>query len=95
MRSTVRKRESTAKVSKGFNRTQIHAVRHQCQGHLPSKFQENRGQFKPSAEEVTQFLSIEEQRLTATLSRLKTTMQTSSVDTTWSQSQGHSHLSTK
>eukprot|EP00971_Amphidinium_carterae_P150546 2984221-Amphidinium_carterae.1 len=82
---------------KGLSRAQINAIRLNVKDFLPQNFKGDRSQFKPWADEVMLFLSIEEPRLTNILRRLQTIrqpMQMSLVDTHWKQSRRDSSLST-
>eukprot|EP00971_Amphidinium_carterae_P154544 3064981-Amphidinium_carterae.1 len=60
---------------KGLNKAGINAVRLNVKDFLPQKFKGDRNQFKPWADEVMLFLSVEEPRVTAILKSLQTTHQ--------------------
>eukprot|EP00971_Amphidinium_carterae_P224471 4452961-Amphidinium_carterae.7 len=60
---------------KGLSRAQINAIRLKVKDFLPPKFKGDRSQFKPWADAIMLFLSIEEQRLTAILRQLQTLRQ--------------------
>eukprot|EP00971_Amphidinium_carterae_P047028 926082-Amphidinium_carterae.1 len=59
---------------KGRSRAGINAVRLNVKDFLPQKFKGDRSQFKPRADEVMLFLSIEEPRRTAILGQLLQTI---------------------